>query len=208
MISAHCKLSSPSTYLAFGVKAFPLVPHGISFISHWAKLITKLMCPKVGGDIDCDECLHKKNRLKYKMSRCCFNTLLPSLLSWSRSEQSIPPCHCGDRAAATRLLWHPSLLIAASSTLPSTTHSDLTVFSKPLSVPPLLLVCSVSNTVMHLLTVREDDSLMSFLYFPNLINSMGRFALQAAELVHIELPVIRCFSFLVFSTAQRWRFTY
>lgn len=70
-----------------------------------------------GGYIGCEKWLpQKKNRLKYKMSRCCFNTLpplLPSLLAWSRSRQSIPPCQppqgCCCHRAMTSITPHPRL---------------------------------------------------------------------------------------------------
>lgn len=60
-----------------GVKVFPLVLLRITFISHKAKLITAFTCQKTRKHTECEERL-KKNRLKYKMSRCCFNTLRPS----------------------------------------------------------------------------------------------------------------------------------
>lgn len=68
---------SSSTYHTMGVKVFPLVLLRITFISHKAKLITAFTCQKTRKHTECEELL-KKNRLKYKMSWCCFNTLRPS----------------------------------------------------------------------------------------------------------------------------------
>lgn len=111
-ISGFSKLSSSSTYTV-RVKAFPLVPLGISFRSHKAKLITELACQKVGGYIKLDNRLLKKNRLKYKMSRCCFNTLLPSELAWSPKHEVHPSlsfcrqcCRCDIHHSSSL---HPSL---------------------------------------------------------------------------------------------------
>lgn len=129
--------ASSSTYRTTGVNASPLVILGISFTPHQATLITELMCQKVGGYTGWDEWLwRKKKRLKYKMSRCCFNTLplrIPSPPAWSRSTQSIPPCHSVDRAAALLVLWHPSLLILISASIPRfIMHLSLIIF--PVSV--------------------------------------------------------------------------
>lgn len=120
MILGFHKLSSSSTYRTKGFSTrAPWNQLHISTRLNWSQKLIR--CQKVGGYTECDECLLKKNRLKYKMSRCCFNTLhlsFPSLLARSQSTQSIPSCHSVDRAAATLLLWHPSLLILVSLAIP------------------------------------------------------------------------------------------
>lgn len=122
---------SSSTYHTMGVKVFPLVLLRITFISHKAKLITAFTCRKTRKHTECEERL-KTNRLKYKMSRCCFNTLPPFAF---QSRQSIPASHSVDGAAAVLALRHPSLI----------PPSHLTLFL-PLWTSPLCLLCL--NTIL------------------------------------------------------------
>lgn len=79
----------------------------------------------------------EKNKLKYKMSRCCFNTLPRSLDPKARSPSL--PCHPVDRAASTPALWHPSLLILVPPpSIPQTSlHTLVLLYS--LYVPLLFL---------------------------------------------------------------------
>lgn len=123
---------SSSTYHTTGVKVFPLVLLRITFISHKAKLITAFTCHKTHKHTECEERLLKKNRLKYKMSRCCFNTLPPSP---SKAGSPFLPVTV-DGAAAELALRHPSLLIP---------RSHLTLFL-PLWTSPLCLLCL--NTIL------------------------------------------------------------
>lgn len=83
-----------------GVKVFPLVLLRITFISHKAKLITAFTCQKTRKHTECEELL-KKNRLKYKMSWCCFNTLRPS--------QSFCRRGCCRACTTASITPHPSL---------------------------------------------------------------------------------------------------
>ena len=153
MISSFGKLSSSSTYRTVGVKrASPARSSWNQLHISPSNTDHRAYVPKGwGGYIGCEKWLpQKKNRLKYKMSRCCFNTLpplLPSLPAWSCSRQSIPPCQPRRQAAATLLLWHPSLLILVSPLHPTSLAPHPLVLSFSLSM--YLFSLSLYLTPLH-----------------------------------------------------------